>query len=278
MFTECAVFCSATPICSAIAMKRLLNTSSMHRIGAVPSASRAGRGSTRAEHERSRAVSSRRPAGVDDYRGGRLDETAGPATRSPGRRCSRSKRRSGRAAVRARARMVTVCRRERRDGGARPDRSSGSSSRPRRSPRRHGLDDERPTRREEREAARGGRPRTRRRMSACRPWARRARCRCRRSGCARVRPCGAPASVLWLCSRGRQPRAPRRRHELRHARRRGRASTARCAHRPQVGEAHPVGREHARQRMDEHRVMASASATGQACCPPAPPKRRARSA
>ncbi len=29
MLTEVAVYCSATPICSAIAMKRLLNTSSM---------------------------------------------------------------------------------------------------------------------------------------------------------------------------------------------------------------------------------------------------------
>jgi hypothetical protein len=39
MLTECAVFCSATPICSAMFMKRLLNTSS--RIGSA--CDRAGR-------------------------------------------------------------------------------------------------------------------------------------------------------------------------------------------------------------------------------------------
>ena len=35
MFTECAVFSSTAPICSATCMNRLLNTSSMHRVGAV---------------------------------------------------------------------------------------------------------------------------------------------------------------------------------------------------------------------------------------------------
>ena len=36
MFTEEAVFCSATPICSAIDMKKLLNTSSITGSALVP--------------------------------------------------------------------------------------------------------------------------------------------------------------------------------------------------------------------------------------------------
>ncbi len=47
MLTECAVFCSRTPICSAIDMKRLLNTSSMTGSTRVPTAVRSGRGSAR---------------------------------------------------------------------------------------------------------------------------------------------------------------------------------------------------------------------------------------
>jgi hypothetical protein len=38
MLTECAVFCSATPICSAMFMKRLLNTSSRIGSASVPMA------------------------------------------------------------------------------------------------------------------------------------------------------------------------------------------------------------------------------------------------
>ncbi len=45
-----------------------------------------------------------------------------------------------------------------------------------------------------------------------------------------------------------------------------------------VGESHAIGREHAGERMDHHRSIPSASATRQACCPPAPPKRRQREA
>jgi len=40
MFTECAVFCSVYPICSAIAMKRLLKTSSRPGSHSVPTSSR----------------------------------------------------------------------------------------------------------------------------------------------------------------------------------------------------------------------------------------------
>ena len=39
-----------------------------------------------------------------------------------------------------------------------------------------------------------------------------------------------------------------------------------------VGQPHAISRQHARQRVQQNRVMPSASATRQACCPPAPPK------
>jgi hypothetical protein len=42
-------------------------------------------------------------------------------------------------------------------------------------------------------------------------------------------------------------------------------------HRRLFRQPHAVGRQHAGQRMDSTRGMASASATRQACCPPAPP-------
>jgi hypothetical protein len=44
------------------------------------------------------------------------------------------------------------------------------------------------------------------------------------------------------------------------------------AHGADLGEPHAIGRQHARQGVDEHRSIPSASATRQACCPPAPPK------
>ena len=47
MFTEEAVFWSVTPICSAIDMKRLLNTSSITGSASVPSAARFGAGVAR---------------------------------------------------------------------------------------------------------------------------------------------------------------------------------------------------------------------------------------
>ena len=47
MLTEWAVFCSRSPICSAIFMNRLLNTSSMIGSARVPGAAAAGRGRTR---------------------------------------------------------------------------------------------------------------------------------------------------------------------------------------------------------------------------------------
>ena len=47
MLTEYAVFCSATPICSAMAMKRLLKTSSITGSTSVPIARCDARGATR---------------------------------------------------------------------------------------------------------------------------------------------------------------------------------------------------------------------------------------
>jgi hypothetical protein len=43
-------------------------------------------------------------------------------------------------------------------------------------------------------------------------------------------------------------------------------------HRRNVGQPHAVGGQHSGQRMYNTRVIASASATRQACCPAAPPK------
>ncbi len=47
MLTECAVCLSTTPICSAMCMNRLLNTSSMTGSARVPTLSAAGRGDER---------------------------------------------------------------------------------------------------------------------------------------------------------------------------------------------------------------------------------------
>jgi hypothetical protein len=46
----------------------------------------------------------------------------------------------------------------------------------------------------------------------------------------------------------------------------------RLAHHVLVGQAHAVGRQHAGQRVHQHARHAQASATRQACWPPAPPK------
>ena len=51
MLTEYAVLASVTPICSAIAMKRLLNTSSSTGSAVVPIACVAARGFDALEHE-----------------------------------------------------------------------------------------------------------------------------------------------------------------------------------------------------------------------------------
>ncbi len=51
MLTEYAVFCSATPICSAIAMKRLLKTSSITGSTSVPTARRVVRAVDARHHE-----------------------------------------------------------------------------------------------------------------------------------------------------------------------------------------------------------------------------------
>ena len=90
MLTEYAVLASVTPICSAIAMKRLLNTSSSTGSAVVPIACARCAASTRSRTMWSRGVSvARQPGSITVVEfGSRI--TAGPAIASPGRRSPRS--------------------------------------------------------------------------------------------------------------------------------------------------------------------------------------------
>ena len=127
---------------------------------------------------------------------------------------------------------------------------------------------------DEAEALRGASPRSRRASClACRAG-RPAALSVPGSGGARALDGGCGARDA-LASNSSSPSSPRGRQAFRRQPGRPRRAghrTARLARRPQFGEAHAVGREHAGQRMDSTLPMPSASATRQACCPPAPPK------
>ena len=90
MFTEYAVFCSATPICSAIAMNRLLKTSSITGSTSVPIARRAVRGTTRVITMWSSGVTSARQPGSTTVVALASAMIAGPSMRSPGRSTPRT--------------------------------------------------------------------------------------------------------------------------------------------------------------------------------------------
>ena len=74
MFTEEAVFCSVTPICSAIDMKRLLKTSSITGSASVPSAACRCFFSMRRKQHVVLGGDLRAPAGLDDDRLVALDD------------------------------------------------------------------------------------------------------------------------------------------------------------------------------------------------------------
>jgi hypothetical protein len=84
------VFASVTPICSAIAMNRLLKTSSSTGIGRRADRVRAHARLDALEHEWSRGVSVARQPGSIDRRRVALADDAGPSIASPGRRSPRS--------------------------------------------------------------------------------------------------------------------------------------------------------------------------------------------
>ena len=90
MLTEYAVLASVTPICSAIAMNRLLNTSSSTGSAVVPIACARNAASTRSSTRSPRAVSVARHPGSTTVVAFASRMTAGPATASSGTIASRS--------------------------------------------------------------------------------------------------------------------------------------------------------------------------------------------
>ena len=84
MFTELAVFASVTPICSAIAMNRLLKISSRTGSARVDSFSRACAAPLFSSTRWSASVRCRAPAALDDDRRIRLADHRGPRERIAG--------------------------------------------------------------------------------------------------------------------------------------------------------------------------------------------------
>ena len=90
MLTDEAVFCSATPISSAIAMNRLPITSSMTGSTSVPIAGAAARGLARVRMRLpSASTSACQPGSTTVVADGSMIR-AGPETMSPGARSARS--------------------------------------------------------------------------------------------------------------------------------------------------------------------------------------------
>ena len=142
MLTEYAVLASVTPICSAIAMNRLLKTSS--RIGSARRADRmrAPRRLDALEHEVAALRERRAPAGLDDGRRvvlanhrGAGDRVAGPKVRRGRRRRRRGTRRRCRSGS-SRIGASGAARGANAGHGVRRRRASGRSPRPRRPRRR----------------------------------------------------------------------------------------------------------------------------------------------
>ena len=90
MLTEYAVFCSCSPICSAMFMNRLLNTSSSTGSTVVPAANVMARGTRRSSTRWSSPVSSASQPGSTTVVAFFSTMMAGPVTTSPGRRSSRT--------------------------------------------------------------------------------------------------------------------------------------------------------------------------------------------
>ncbi len=89
MLTECAVFSRRTPICSAMAMKRLLKTSSITGSASVPTATRSVRGRARVSRRCPPSPMAARQSGSRTVVASSSATTAGPVRVSPGRRSVR---------------------------------------------------------------------------------------------------------------------------------------------------------------------------------------------
>ncbi len=89
MLTEYAVLASVTPICSAIAMNRLLKISSITGSTCVPSATRGGRGALRVSSRWASGVTCACHCGSTIVVALASAMIAGPAITSPGRNVSR---------------------------------------------------------------------------------------------------------------------------------------------------------------------------------------------
>ena len=123
MFTDCAVLASAAPICSAIDMNRLLNTSSITGSACVPIASGARPRLDAAESSRSRrSVDLRPPAGLDDRRRVGLDDDGRAVDRGRPPAALRDPRR----ACRAIRRRTSACTSSTGIGGASEPRALGA--------------------------------------------------------------------------------------------------------------------------------------------------------
>lgn len=121
MLTDWAVFSSRTPICSAMAMKRLLKTSRRTGSTSVPAATRAGRGATRCRRRCPVSVTAAsQPLSTTVVESGST-RRAGPSTVSPGRRSSRRWRGASWG-------VPALCMRTVARGAAGPARSSGSTT------------------------------------------------------------------------------------------------------------------------------------------------------
>ncbi len=92
MFTECAVFCRRSPICSAMFMNRLLNTSSITGSASVPTACRDSRGTTRASSIGPARITRACQPGSTTVVALRSATIAGPSMSAPARKDSRTNR------------------------------------------------------------------------------------------------------------------------------------------------------------------------------------------
>ena len=89
MLTECAVFWSRSPICSAMFMKRLLKTSSTTGSASVPSARVRARSRMRVSSRSPEGCSSARQPASTTVVALRSATIAGPSMRAPGLSASR---------------------------------------------------------------------------------------------------------------------------------------------------------------------------------------------
>ena len=289
MFTECAVFSSTTPICSAACMNRLLNTSSITGSARPRTASLRAARRERVSTRHPTRVDARPPAALEHRRRVRLGHDRGARERSARRergavverrrRATRPRKRRSRVATgRGAPGAVPRCGGSRPRGRRRSRVLRGAARWPRpRSTRRRAA---RRAPRGSRSAARAP-PRTRRAARAAVGAAGEARGE-RRVGAfdfERDAPLDLDARrVRRLAPRARRappPRARRtRQRALRATRRRARASTLRRRSTRTSATPMPYADSTPASGWITIEPMPSASATWHACCPAAPPKQQ----